>query len=223
MSTENIKEQDSTQTNDQDIKSQLDTVTKELNDYKQQFEAVKSKADELLSEAKKAKQLKREAELKAQQEAEDKARKEGDYKQLLESYEKKLKEEQEKFLQLKHGIDQEKINNTALKLAAELADGPNAELLSDFIARRLASTEEGIKVKDNNGQLSVSSLEELKQEFLNSDKYKALLRGSKATGGGATGAGNSVADIKEIKRSDFDSLPQYKKDKFIASGGKVVN
>jgi chromosome segregation ATPase len=206
-----------------ELKKQLDTVTSELNDYKTQFESVKSKADELLSEAKKAKAQRREAEEKAQREAEEKAKAEGNYKELLTSAEKKLKEEIKARQELQSTIHQEKIQNTSLKIAAELADGANAEILSEFVSKRLQYTEEGIKVKDQNGQLTISSIDDLKNEFANSDKYKSLLRGIKSSGGGASGAGDSAPAQKTINRQDFDALPQSKRDQFIASGGKVTS
>ena len=72
--------------------------------------------------------------------------------------------------------------NVAMKLAAEIADGANAELLSEFIGRRLKFHDDGVKVTDNSGNLTVSSLSDLKTEFQNDARYSALLKGNQSSG-----------------------------------------
>ena len=153
--------------------------------------AMKSKMEELLTEAKRAKQAKREIEAETQAERERIAREKGDYEQLHKSAQEKYETTLGELDNLRQGIANEKRNNTAMKLAADLADGANAELLSEFIGRRLKFHEDGVKVTDVNGNLTVSSFDDLKSEFKNDARYSALLKGNQSSGGGASGGSNS--------------------------------
>lgn len=192
-----------------------------IKDLKAQVLAMQGKANELLDETKKAKNKARE-EAAAKELAElDKARKSGDYEQMLKSSEEKRAELEDKLKELNTKVGSEKTKRAAMKIAAELADGSNAELLSEFVSRRIKYTDEGVKVTTESGELTVSTLDQLKQEFEVSDKYRSLLRGNKASGGGAAGAGSGATSGKTITRNQFDALSN--KDKFIADGGKVIN
>jgi hypothetical protein len=182
-------------------------------DTARELEALRRKNHELLDEAKRAKSARREAEERAEREAQEKARKDGDFEQLLKSSEGEREKLHRELETLRGSIAKEKVGNTALALAGEIADGVNAELLSEFISRRLKYTDQGVKVLDENGELTISSIAELKLEFEQSERYKALLRGSKSNGGGATGSRGSAvvtkkfnehtsAELVEIKRND---------------------
>ena len=198
-------------------KTELDASTVKMVDLQNQLNSVLAHNEKVLGE-KKAEQAKR-AEVE-----EDKARKAGDFEQLLKSSEDKNKDLQEQFHKLTGTIAQEKIQTQSFKIASELADGPNAELLSTFIATRLKDTDGGMKVLDKDGQLTVSTVEDLKNEFLGSEKYKSLLRGIQSSGGGATGSGGSSGKTSEMTRTDFDALDAGAKHKFLTSDkGTVVN
>lgn len=189
----------------------------------QQFEAMKAKAEQLLDETKKAKaKAREESEAKASIEKE-KAKRSGDYEQLLKSSESERMALQNQLQELRDRVSKEKTNNTAMKLAAELADGSNAEILSEFISRRLKYTDDGIKVLDSKGDLTVSGLEDLKREFESSEKYRALVRGSKSTGGGAAGDGGGATGSTVMERHRFDQMSPEQKMKFMRSGGKLIN
>jgi hypothetical protein len=110
-----------------------------------------------------------------------------------------------------------------MKLAAEIADGANAELLSEFIGRRLKFHDDGVKVTDNSGNLTVSSLSDLKTEFQNDAKYSALLKGNQSSGGGASGGSNSSGATKVRNRAEFEALNPAKRMEFIKSGGTITN
>lgn len=198
-------------------KAELDTNTTKMADLQNQLNSVLAHNEKVLGE-KKAEQAKRAVA------EEDKARKAGDFEQLLASSELKNKELSEQYNRLTHSMSKEKIQTQSLKIAAELADGSNAELLSTFISSRLKETDSGIKVLDKDGQLTVSTVEDLKNEFLGSEKYKSLLRGIQSSGGGATGSGGSSGKTSEMLRADFDKLDASAKHKFLtADKGKVVN
>lgn len=194
-----------------------------LEQLMQENASMRKKMDELLNETKRAKQLRREAEEKAAAEAEEKARKAGDFEQLYKSAEEQRKQYQAELEKLKGGIAQEKVKSTAMKLSAELADGHNAELLSEFIERRLRFDNDGIKVLSTNGELTVSTLENLRDEIKADARFKSLIRGSQASGGGATGGRGDKGTTKTMTRAEFDALDHGARSAFFASGGKLTN
>lgn len=194
-----------------------------LEALRKEFDAVKAKNDELLSEAKKAKQARRDAEDHARTSAEEALKKAGDFESLYKSSLSELEKTKNDFEGLKGNIATEKRNNAAMKLATELAEGPNAELLSEFISKRLRYTDEGVKVTDINGELTVSSLDDLKREFQSSDKFASLLRGNQASGGGAAGGKQGGGAAKEVSREEFAAKSPQDRAKFMKDGGKVTN
>ena len=149
---------------------------------------MKSKLNELLDETKGAKRKAREEAERAEELARQKALKDGDYEQLLKSSEEKNKSLAEKLAQIETSRERELIKNASLKLSAKLADGSNAELLSEFVKRRFKFVDGELKVLDESGNLTVSTPEDLENEIARNDRFKSLLRGSKATGGGASGS-----------------------------------
>ena len=136
---------------------QQEAPSVDLSQLMAENNAMKAKMEELLTEAKRAKQAKREIEAETQAERERIAREKGDYEQLHKSAQEKYETTLSELDSLPQGIANEKRNNTAMKLAADLADGANAELLSEFIGRRLKFHEDGVKVTDVNGNLTVSA------------------------------------------------------------------
>lgn len=217
------EEVDSVETTDQNTPP-IDELQAQLADSLSQNDAMRNKMNELLGETKKAKRQKAEAEEAARLEIEQKAKKQGDYEQLFNSSQEKVESLTSELTGLRDSIAKEKENSTALIVASELADGANAEILSDYIARRLKYTDEGIKILDSNGGLTVSTIEQLKQEFSTNERFKSLLRGSQANGGGATGgSGSSGSTEKLITRDDFDKLDPAKRMKFVKDGGNIIN
>lgn len=201
----------------------VNQLMQELESLRGEKEAMKNKMEQLLGETKKAKQLRREEEERARMLAEEKAKKEGDFEQLFKSQQQQAEQYKTELEALRGTIAKEKEQGTAMKLAAELADGANAEILSEFIARRLKFTDEGIKVLSNNGELTVSTLDQLKSEFQGDAKYSSLLKGSQASGGSASGGSTSSATDKVMTRSEFDALRADKKSAFVKDGGKIVD
>ncbi len=109
----------------------------------------------------------------------------------------------------------EKIQVQSMRIANELADGDNAELLSDFVARNLD------KMADDTGAVTSDVLDAIKNDFKANQKFKSLLRGSKATGGGATGNVSSAQVTKAISREAFTKLHAGDQMKHLKSGGTV--
>lgn len=194
-------------------------------DYKSLYEkaqndlqAVAKKKDELLNETKVAKKAKEEATMLAQRAEQEKAAKDGEFEKLWQTAENNRKELEQKLLNMQKANRAEKVQVNALKIASELAEGDNVELLSDFISRNLD------KLAEDDGTLSVDVIKATKEEFANNMKFKSLLRGSKAAGGGATG-NTSSAQVKSntTDRATFDGWNSGKQMEFIKSGGKLVD
>lgn len=146
---------------------------------------LKAQLDRLLNEKKTEQEKRRQAEEQARREAEEKAKAEGDYKQLFESSQAKTSEWEQRYTQLQQSIEQRDINLAATRIATAIADGANAEILTEFIARRLKVSDGQVHVTDEAGNLSVGSLTDLQREFETAPRYASLVRGSQAGGGGA--------------------------------------
>lgn len=182
-------------------------VENDTTDYKALYEKAQSdiakiaaKKDELLNETKKAKHDREAAELAHQKATEEKAQKDGEFEKLWQTAKKEKEELTNRLQEIQNSNRREKVQISAMRVATELADGDNAELLSEFVQRNLD------KMADEAGGLSPDVLEAVKNEFKNNGKYKALLRGSKAVGGGATGNTRSAPEVKTITRSEFAGL-----------------
>lgn len=153
---------------------------------------LKSKVDELLGEKKSVSAKAKEAAAQAEQDAIERARQAEDYKSLYESSESKRAELETDYSGFKNSIRTEKKNHEAFKLASEMAEGSNVELLSEFIGRRLDISDDGkLQVLNTEGNPTVQTLKDLKKEFEASGRYDALLKGTGSIGGGATGSGTA--------------------------------
>jgi hypothetical protein len=202
---------------------QFQALQAENESMKAQTQSMQGKMDELLGETKKAKAARREADDLAAEASNAKAKKDGDFEQLYNSSLEQSSAYKTELASLRDGIASERQGSAAMKLAAELADGVNAELLSTFIAPRLKYTDEGIKILDNNGQLTVSTVEDLKADFQNNPRFLALLKGNQSSGGGASGGQKSSgATSKTITRSEFDALSPMKRMEFVKAGSKII-
>lgn len=146
---------------------------------------LKRQRDELLAEKKAEQERRRAAEEQAQREADERARAEGNYQQLFESSQAELERERSSLSELRRSIEQRDINLAASRIATAIADGSNAEILAEFISRRLKVAEGQVRVTDDSGNLTVSALADLQKEFETSPRYASLVRGSQAGGGGA--------------------------------------
>jgi len=206
-----LKEQLASRFNDA-LQSKLESETKGL----------KSKVDELLSEKKKVQQEREQALLQAKQEAEQKAAKENDYKQLFESQKQEADTLRSTIEKMNNDIKQQKIGTQAAKLAAQLTkDTQRAQLLQKEISQRLTLVDNELRVTDESGQLTVSSLDDLTNSIRTA--YPFLVDGSQASGGGAVKAQGGAEARKEVTRAAFDKMDQRQRAEFFKSGGKVYD
>ena len=183
---------------------------------------MKAKMDELLSETKTAKAAKRAIEEQAIIDAHDKAKQAGDYEQLYKSSEDRANTLTSELETLRTSMTGEKKESAVLRIAGEMADGDDAENLAALISKRLKYHEGEIKVLNDKGELTVSTIEDFKNEIKSTPRYKSLLRGSQANGGGAPGNRAGGATTKTATRAEFDTMNHGSRSKFFADGGKVI-
>lgn len=202
--------------NEPDYKAQVAALQAEK-------EALLNKNNELLTETKKAKETRRAAEQLAEEEAKKKAEAEGNFKQLFESSEAERQKAIQERDELLSKNAKKEVKAEALKLSAKLAEGENVELMATFIERRLKYTNGAVKVTDIDGNLTVSSLDQLKEEFEGNSRYASLLKGSKSSGGGANGGANGSGAAKTVSREVFDGMSQKDRSAFSKGGGMVTD
>ena len=203
------------------LQDQLATLQESNQALTDQFDAIKSKNDELLTETKSAKEAKRKAESDAIAEKDRMAKESGDFESLYKSSSEKLQSTQSSLSELQGRIEKEQKGNAAMKIAADLAEGSNIDLLSTFVNNRIAFKDGELAVTDGKGNLTISSLDELKAEFKNDSKFASLLKGNQSSGGGATGGNNSGSAAKTKSRAEFMALIPADQMKYIKSGGTV--
>lgn len=162
---------------------------------------LKSKVQELLDEKKAADKARKDAEEKARLEREEAMRKAGNVEELEKSWNEKFtRRESELSTQLETErstyetqIRELTVGREATDLANELAIPGSAKALLPHIKSRLSvELRDGkptVVVLDQNGKLSATTIDELKKEFFNDPAFGPLIAGSRASGGGATGAG----------------------------------
>lgn len=196
----------------------------DVQDYKALYEKamsdlekVAAKKEELYKETKKAKADREQAALEAQRITEETAKKNGEFEKLWKSVSQEKEQLLNQLKAIQHANRQEKLNVASMRIATELADGDNADLLSAFIQKNLEN------MADDDGSLSEDVIKAVAEEFKNNQKFKALLRSSKAQGGGAPGnmRGTQV-DAKVMDRASFEKLSPDRRMSFIKSGGTLV-
>lgn len=174
-----------------------------LESLQRENDKMRAKLDELLGEAKRAKEAKRKAELEAAQAAEAKARKDGDFEQLLKSSETEREALRAELEGLRGEVKRKAVDAEAMRLATTLtSDTAKAELLAEKFAQRLALSEDGFRVLDEAGQLTVSPVDELTKQL--QERFAFLVDGSRASGGGAIGANGSAAQRSTKVWSDYN-------------------
>lgn len=177
---------------------------------------LKAKVQELLDEKKAESEKARTAAEEARQAKEEKAKKEGDFQALSESYEQKIKDLEAQLQKRDQAYAQKEIQRQSMLIASELSEGANQEILSTFIEKRLRLEGDEIKVTDENGNLTISTVDQLKEEFRSNPKFGALVVASHASGGGAGDArptsggagGKKFTEMTEQERTEL-----YRKDK----------
>jgi hypothetical protein len=192
--------------------------SKEDQDYKALYEKtlsdldkVVAKKDELYKETKKAKAAREQAATEVQRIAEDQAKKNGEFEKLWQTASKEKEQLLQQLKDIKNGSRQDRLNSASMKIATELADGDNAELLSEFVKKNLEN------MADDDGSLSEDVVKAVVSEFKNNGKFKSLLRASKASGGGAPGNMKGSGAKTTLTRAEFERLNPQKQFDFITN------
>lgn len=195
----------------------------EIAEQLAQLEAIKQENERLSQKIEEANKHKKEAERIARETERKKAEAEGNYEQLYKSSEQERTDLMTQLEQFKSSVANERKNTAALKIASELAEGHNIDLLAEQVSKRLKYVDGDLKVVDLAGNLTVTTLDDLKKEFSGSARFSSLLKGNKASGGGAAGGASSGGAAQTINRADFDALDPSSRMKFVKSGGKIVD
>jgi hypothetical protein len=201
-----------------------DQLSIEIKELRASQAALERKNAELLTETKRAKSKRREVEESQLEAAAEAARKSGNFEELYRSSEADRAAKQEEYSALLENISADRCQREAMKIAVHLADGDNAEILGEFISKRLRYQDDELHVLDTAGQLTVMRVDELKAEFEGDQRWSSLRRARKATGGGAVGGVESGgAASKTITRADYDTLTSAARLKFAQGRGKILD
>lgn len=208
-----------TEENAPDYQAQLDAANEAMKKMQAENESMKTKMDELLGEKKKATEKQR----RAEQEAQEKLKQNGDFEQLFNSAQSENEKLKSVVEELQGNISSTNVNQAATQLATSLA-GNSAEILMPHIKSRLTYKDGGVKVLDKQGNLTINTLDDLKNEIKSDQSFAVVLQGNQASGGGANGSGSggSGASAKQITRNEFEQLDAIAKAKFMKDGGKLT-
>ena len=206
-------------------KPSIEDLQKQLSELKSANEKTIAENERLSHKINEANKHKKEAERREKQQAREKAEAEGNHEQLYKSAMEELEKERAEHNELITQIRKKDIHAEAVKIALSMnpINDNAAQDLAGHIAKRLKYADDGIKVTDEAGNLTVSSLDDLKNELIGSDRYSFYIKGNQSSGGGASGGSSGGGATKEIGRSDFNKLDPAAKMKFTKDGGKVIN
>lgn len=151
------------------------------------LEGLRNQVQTLLTEKKEEKRKRDAAEAEQRRLQEESQRANGEYEQLYTSSQQALEQERTRLAELTASIERRDLTSAASKVASSIADGENAEILAEFVQRRLKIVDGQVKVTDAAGNLTIATLEDLAKEFQQAPRYAALVRGTQANGGGAAG------------------------------------
>lgn len=130
-------------------------------------------------------------------------KKKGDVDALERSYKDQLNKQKEKLegmiTKFKDMLKKLLVSDIAKTLAAEISTSP--ALLLPHIERRLTAELDGdepvTRVLGADGKPSALSVEQLKQEFVDSKDFAPIIIGSKASGSGGSGGGSGSGGAKK--------------------------
>ena len=201
---------DQTQTTDAPV-----TDTTEQTITPEQYQALQDevermrKHNETLLAEKKAETEKRKAE-QAEKDAlaQEQARKKGDFETLEKQYQDKIAKLEAEIVERDKQRDSDLVKSEALKLASSLSDNEhNQAILQMLIEKRLTAENGQVKVVDDLGNATISTIADLKNEISTSGKFDSLITGTKASGVGATGQGTQgtkqASDYTESERIEL--------------------
>ena len=201
---------DQTQTTDAPVTDTTEqTITPEqYQALQEEVEKLRKHSETLLAEKKAEQQKQREAQAEKDALAQEQARKKGDFDTLEKQYQDKIAKLEAEIVERDKQRDSDLVKSEALKLASSLSDNEhNQAILQMLIEKRLAAENGQVKVVDDLGNATISTIADLKNEISTSGKFDSLITGTKASGVGATGQGSTgtkdPSDYTEAERADL--------------------
>ena len=180
------------------------------------------KHNETLLAEKKAETEKRKAE-QAEKDAlaQEQARKKGDFDTLEKQYQDKIAKLEAEIVERDKQRDSDLVKSEALKLASSLSDNEhNQAILQMLIEKRLAAENGQVKVVDDLGNATISTIADLKNEISTSGKFDSLITGTKASGVGATGQGTQgTKTLKDYTEGELIELQKTNPAEF----NRIIN
>lgn len=173
-----------------------------------EIERLKQHNEKLIGEKRQRDEAARQAQAERERIEQEAAKKNGDYEALEKSYQEKLQARENELNELYKQRDAQSINGESQRLASQLADTPtNQRLLQRFIKDRLSVVDGQVKVVDEQGQPSASTIDDLANEFRSSGIYDSLLTGTRGSGSGGNGTGSkgtrSAHEYTEAERIEL--------------------
>lgn len=167
-----------------------------------EIERLRKHNETLLSEKKAETEKRRTEQAEKDKQAEELARKKGDFETLEAQYKDKIAGLEKQLADQIAERNADLIKTQSVKIASQLSSSAhNQEILQMLIEKRLTVENGEVKVTDGNGNLTISSVDELVADFKNSGKFDSLIDGTKASGTGATGQNTKQAqDYTEAER-----------------------
>ena len=201
---------DQTQTTDAPVTDTTEqTITPEQYQALQdEVEKLRKHSETLLAEKKAEQQKQREAQAEKDALAQEQARKKGDFETLEKQYQDKIAKLEAEIVERDKQRDSDLVKSEALKLASSLSDNEhNRAILQMLIEKRLTAENGQVKVVDDLGNATISTIADLKNEISTSGKFDSLITGTKASGVGATGQGTQgtkqASDYTESERIEL--------------------
>ena len=201
---------DQAQTTDAPVtETEQSTITPEQYQALQsEVEKLRKHSETLLAEKKAEQQKQREAQAEKDALAQEQARKKGDFDTLEKQYQDKIAKLEAEIVERDKQRDSDLVKSEALKLASSLSDNEhNQAILQMLIEKRLAAENGQVKVVDDLGNATISTIADLKNEISTSGKFDSLITGTKASGVGATGQGTQgTKTLKDYTEGELIEL-----------------
>ena len=173
-----------------------------------EVEKLRKHSETLLAEKKAEQQKQREAQAEKDALAQEQARKKGDFETLEKQYQDKIAKLEAEIVERDKQRDSDLVKSEALKLASSLSDNEhNQAILQMLIEKRLTAENGQVKVVDDLGNATISTIADLKNEISTSGKFDSLITGTKASGVGATGQGTQgTKTLKDYTEGELVEL-----------------
>ena len=201
---------DQAQTTDAPVtETEQSTITPEqYQALQEEVEKLRKHSETLLAEKKAEQQKQREAQAEKDALAQEQARKKGDFDTLEKQYQDKIAKLEAEIVERDKQRDSDLVKSEALKLASSLSDNEhNQAILQMLIEKRLAAENGQVKVVDDLGNATISTIADLKNEISTSGKFDSLITGTKASGVGATGQGTQgTKTLKDYTEGELIEL-----------------